>query len=357
MLESPDPLVRAAAAHELTQQPWAKARPLVRRMLADPEPGVRARALEIVAAGEAAQALDAIKLYKLVVDDLDSSIRARARARLSRLTAPTKTAAAPPMPPLNRPVATDIDASVAVVASVDTKAVDEAAAKVLAARDEVGAAAAEIEAISRDLTAAIATPADDDRDIRKVKALARAARPIRDRVKAARVRAVAAADAAEKAARASPSPEAEKRAAEARAAACDGDRVAGVAVALSATLDQQADDYAASETSDVDLLVAAAVSAIVSGKLSDAKRDLDKAADQASASGQSYPAIRSSYGRLYDAMAKRAKTPDERLRLLKKAKSNYDAFASAGSGPKVVRARERSEELAEEIAELEGATP
>jgi hypothetical protein len=77
MLESPDPLVRAAAAHELTQQPWAKARPLVRRMLADPEPGVRARALEIVAAGEAAQALDAIKLYKLVVDDLDSSIRAR----------------------------------------------------------------------------------------------------------------------------------------------------------------------------------------------------------------------------------------------------------------------------------------
>ena len=51
----------------------------------------------------------------------------------------------------------------------------------------------------------------------------------------------------------------------------------------------------------------------------------------------------------------REKDDRDRLRLLEKAKQSYDAFARSGSGAKVGKARARSEELAEEIAELEGA--
>ena len=50
-------------------------------------------------------------------------------------------------------------------------------------------------------------------------------------------------------------------------------------------------------------------------------------------------------------------TDADRLPLLEKAKESYDAFARAGAGPKVARARERSEELAVEIAELEASAP
>ena len=348
LLASPDAQARVGAAHELAALPWTEARPLVRRMLADPDARVRARALDVVEAGEATQRADAIKLYKLTVDDLDGGIRARARARLARMAPVTQTAAVTPAP-TPAPVPTPVP--------VDTRAVDAAAAEVAAARDKAMEATRELEAITAEVTLAVAQPADDDRAIRKVKDLARSARTVRDRVKAASDKATAAAVVAEQAARATPSPEATERATQAKAFAAEVAQLSKDAVAASDKLDAQADDYASSETGDVEVLVAAADTAIASGKLSDAKRDLDKASDQAEASGESYPAIKWSYGRLYDAMAKRARSPDEKIRLYEKAKASYDAFAARGTGTKVARARERSEELVEELAELRGEAP
>ncbi|HUQ04727.1 MAG TPA: HEAT repeat domain-containing protein [Kofleriaceae bacterium] len=356
LLGSPDPAVRLGAAHEIARLPWIEARPLVRRMLADPDVGVRRRGLDIVETGDATQRPDAIKLYKLVVDDLDEALRAKARARLGRIAAPTKLAAAPTAPvtpAITPPPAVDA----AVPAVVDTKVSDAAVMMALAAKEDAAKAARELEAISTEVTAAIARPADDDRDIRKVKDLARSARTVRDRVKAASEKAADAAQAAEKAARATPSDEATQRAAQAKIVAEEVAELSKAAIATSETLDKQADEYASSETGDVEMLVAGADTAIASGKLSDAKRDLDKAAAQAAASGESYPAIKWSYGRLYESMAKREKDVADKVRLLKKAKQGYDDFARSGSGSKVARAKERSAELAEEITELEGATP
>jgi hypothetical protein len=232
------------------------------------------------------------------------------------------------------------------------------AAQVTAARDEATVAARELAAIEAELTAAVAQPADDDRAIRKVKDLARSARPVRDRIKVASEKAAVAAQATDAAARAmaSPSDAATQAAAHAKAVADEVAAISKEAIATVDKLDASADDYATSEAGDVEMLVASANTSIASGKLSDAKHDLDKAADLASASGESYPAMKWSYGRLYDAMAKRAKD-DEKVRLFKKAKQSYDDFARSGSGANVARAKARGEELAEEIAELEGATP
>jgi serine/threonine protein kinase/HEAT repeat protein len=356
LLGSPDPSVRLGAAHEIARLPWVEARPFVRRMLADPDVGVRRRGLDIVETGDAAQRPDAIKLYKLVVDDFDESLRAKARARLARLAPVTKTASAPTAPPtpaITPPPAVDA----AVPAAVDTRAGDAALALALVAQEDASKAVRELEAIATEMTAAIARPADDDGDIRKVKDLARSARTVRDRVKAASAQAADAAQAAETAARSTPSAEATQKAAQATIVAEETAALSKTAIATSDALDKQADDYASSETGDVEMRIAAADISIASGKLSDAKRDLDKAAAQASASGESYPAIKWSYGRLYESMAKREKDVADKVRLLKKAKQGYDDFARSGSGSKVVRAKERSVELAEEITELEGATP
>ncbi|MCA9677910.1 MAG: hypothetical protein KC464_22995, partial [Myxococcales bacterium] len=144
---------------------------------------------------------------------------------------------------------------------------------------------------------------------------------------------------------------------EARKAAAEADRVAAAAAATSKDLDEKADAYASAETGDVNILISAANTSIASGKLSEAKRDLDKAAKQIEESGEKVPAIKYSYARLYDAMAKRAKSPEERIGLLEKAQQQYDAFAATGAGAKVARARERSDEITEEIAELQGGAP
>ncbi len=362
LLGSPDPAIRESAALELAALPWDQARPLVRRMLADPDARVRERALDVVETGAPAQRPEAIKLYKTVLDDASPAVRAKAQGRLARIAPPVAAPTTRPTPTPTPASPPDAGAAPAITpdagaaqAPADTTGVDAAAAEAESARAEAVAAAAALAPIATELETALAAPAEDDEDIKNVKVLVRSAKDVRDQVNEARDRAKRAAAKAEAEAKATPSPAAEARAAEARRAADEADALAKATVAATEKLDDRADEYAASEESNVEMLVTAADAAIASGKLSDARRDLDKAAKQASASGTAYPPIKFSYGRLYDAQAKRAKDPADKRKLLEKAQQSYDAFVASGSGPKVARARERSEEIAEELAELDAS--
>jgi serine/threonine-protein kinase len=345
MLDSADPAVRQAAMPVIAALPWAEARPLVRRVLADPDAGVRSAGLDLVEKHADDQRPDARKLYKSVLDDADAAVRAKAQARMAKVAEPLD------------PTASNSNPAPVVPPPPDTKLLDDASAEVSAAVDEAKMASAELERVVKQLEGALAVPADDDDDIKKVKDLAGAARTLRGRIEAARDRAAAAAGKLDDAAKNTPVVGAKEKAAAAKQVAAEAASLAMAASKLADDAVTKADDYAKSEASDVPMLLSAADTQIATGKLADAKRDLDKAARAAKKDGKSYPTMSFSYGRLYDKMAQQANGPGERLGLLKKAKQSFDAFVKTGSGPKVAQARERSEELGEEIAELEGATP
>ena len=109
--------------------------------------------------------------------------------------------------------------------------------------------------------------------------------------------------AAETEAGATPSDDAKKLVADAQQAAKDARAAATSAKTVADAMQKKAKDYAKAETTDPQMYVAAADTAIATGNLGEAKRDLDKAMKAMQTSGTKAAGIEYSYGQLYDKMA------------------------------------------------------
>ncbi|MEM9490761.1 MAG: hypothetical protein AAGC55_16555, partial [Myxococcota bacterium] len=202
-----------------------------------------------------------------------------------------------------------------------------------------------------------ARPAEDEDEIEQVEALGTELTAALDRAEQAGAQVSAAAEKAGAAAAALPrtTDESQTLAARARTSVGDVSKVIAGMKARAAELEQGIASYVESETADAEVYLSAADAAIATGKLSAARRDLRKAQQLYKAQGKTNPRLHLSYGRLYDRLSIKADSDKKRLRYLKKAKSSYDTVVRTGSGSLQTRARERSTELAEELAEFDAA--
>jgi hypothetical protein len=106
------------------------------------------------------------------------------------------------------------------------------------------------------------------------------------------------------------------------------------------------------ETSDVQILVASADTAILTGDFTTAKTNLDRAAKRLRDAGGRTASLQYRYAQLYDKMAEHARDPAAKRKLLLQAQASYQQFVRAGTGPLVPRAKDRLAEIADELKEL-----
>jgi hypothetical protein len=100
------------------------------------------------------------------------------------------------------------------------------------------------------------------------------------------------------------------------------------------------------------MFIASANAATAAGNFADAQQNLDKAARLLHKSGTRNASLDEAYGRLYDQMARRARDPAAKLKLLQQAQDAYRKFVKTGQGPLVQRASDRLNEIADELKEL-----
>ncbi|HMG55959.1 MAG TPA: HEAT repeat domain-containing protein [Kofleriaceae bacterium] len=344
LLDASDPRLRLSALPIVRALPASEQVPLLRRLIADPDPEVRRAGVDAIEDLAAHDKDAAIKLYRLVVGDDDPVVRSKASGQLSRLVPPpVQTAAAPVAPP---------------PAADPGPPPDDALAKIKLALDGTTATTAETKAASEALEAAaaelatrMAAPATDDAATKRVEDLS-----IRMGESAARLEAVA--DKLEAAARtagdlagASPAPDAARLVEQARTLAGAARATATTARSRTADAADKARKYVKVETGDAQLFIAAADAAIAAGNFADARINLDRAGKLMRGAGRS-ASLDYSYAQLYDRQAARTRDLDIKRKLLLQARESFQRFATGGTGPRVQRARDRLTEIAEELKEL-----
>ncbi|HEX3481362.1 MAG TPA: HEAT repeat domain-containing protein, partial [Kofleriaceae bacterium] len=337
MLDSPDPRQRLAAVPFVRALQIAEEVPLLRRLVADPDPEVRRAGVDAIEDVVPHDKDQAIKLYKLAVGDDDPVVLSKASGQLARLLAPPPRLAAAP-PPVD-----DVPPAKVKLAFDDATAAASNARAVLAS----------FEVLARELTTAIATPARDDAMVAHVAELARNLDDGAAKVEAAAVSTEAAARAVSEAAGASPSLAAARLVADATALARTARSAATAAHSTRVDASDKAGKYVKDETRDAQILIAVAETAIASGNFVEAKQKLDQAAKAIRRSGARNSSLDSLYGRLYQQMAARTQDPDAKRKLLEQEVNAYRRLAKTGSGPEVQRANDRLAELADEIKQLE----
>jgi serine/threonine-protein kinase len=344
MLDSTDPKLRLAAVSIVRALPPGEAVPLLRRLVADPDPDVRHAGVDAIE--DVKDKDQAIKLYKPLVSDADPVVRSKASGQLSRLVPavepPPQTAVVTPAPTIPAPAP-----------------VDDTLPKVKLAFDEATSAAGEartateaLAALAAEVATTTAATARDDATTEHVKELATSLdeAPAKLEVVAAKVEATA--KAAAEAAGASPSLDAAKLVADANALAQDARSRATATRGKAAEAAEQARAYVTIWTVDPQTLIAAADAAIAAGSFADARQNLDKAAKLSRKAGGRTASLDYSYAQLYDKMAARTQDPAAKRKLLQHAKDAYGRFVKTGAGARVQRANDRLTEIADDIKEL-----
>ncbi len=347
MLDSADPKRRLAAVPAVRALPPSERVPLLRRLIADPDREVRRAgvdAIETLAASP--DKTPAIKLYKPLVHDADAVVRSKAAGQLARLLPPPgpapKTAGTAPAPaPAPTPAAPDT-----------LPKVQAAADQATAASAEVKAQAEAVEVIAGDLATTLAGTTHNDVTIRNVEEFAKNLGQAAAKLEATATKVEEAARATADAAGASPSPDAAKLVDQARTLAQTARGKATEARTKATDAEKQAKDYRKKWTGDPQIYIAAADTAIATGDLADAQKNLDKAARMLRALGERNAGLDYSYAQLYDKKAARTQDRAEKRKLLQQAADAYQRFAKNGTGPRVQRARGRAAELAAELKAL-----
>jgi len=343
MLDSTDPKLRLAAVSIVRALPPGEAVPLLRRLVADPDPDVRHAGVDAIEDLVPKDKDRAIKLYKPLVSDDDPVVRSKASGQLSRLVPavepPPKTAPATPATP-------------PVVDSVP----DPTLPRVKQAFDEATAAAAEakttteaIATLAAEVTTTIAAATRDDATTEHVKDLATSLDDAPAKLDTAMAKLEAAAKAAAEAAGPSPSPDAAKLVADTTALAQDVRIGATATRGKAAEAVKQARAFVVVEDVDPQTLIAAADTAMAASNFAAARKDLDKAATLSRKAGGRPPSLDYSYAQLYDRMAARTQDPAAKLKLLLQAKDAYGRFVKTGAGARV---RDRLTEITDDIEEL-----
>lgn len=278
----------------------------------------------------------AIKLYKPLVSDADPAVRAKASGQLARLVPSRPHAARSAQPPP-----------------------DDTLPRVQTAFDQATATAAEaqkvaeaFDALAQELAATVAAHTHDDATLAHVAALKKQLDEAPARLDASAANVEAAAKAAAAAAGASSSPGATKLVADARVLAHTARAASTAARTRAAAAVTAAAGYLKDETSDVQILIASAEAATLTGDFPTAKANLDRAAKRLRDAGARTTRLDDPYAQLYDKMAEHTRDPTGKRKLLLQAQAAYQRFARTGAGPRVQRAKDRLTEIADELKEL-----
>ncbi len=348
MLDSADPKVRISVVPIVRALPNAEAIPLLRRLIGDSNQEVRRAGVEAIESIAVKDKDQAIRLYKPLVTDADAVVRSKAAGQLSRLVPP------PPPPPAKAAAVTPAPAPVP-----DPTPPDDPMMKIKAASDTAVAAAADLKSAVEELNkladeigTVTSQPAKDDDAVKEVEKKGAAITDGQAKVDAAIAKLDAAAKAVTDAAGTGAPPDGAKLVAEAQASLKVAHQSGAAAKARGERAEKKIKDYAKAETGDAQMFIASAEAAIASGNLSEAKRDLDKAAASMKVTGAKNASIDYSYAQLYDKLGARTADATQKVKLLQQAVAAYQRFARTGSGTRVQRAKDRATELAEDIKEL-----
>jgi HEAT repeat protein len=347
MLDSTDPAVRLAALAVIGSMPWATAKPLLRRASDDPSTDVRRAVADTLTRFVPSAPDDVVKQFKVLIDDRDAPVRTVAQAQLSKLVKPL--AQPDGKPPSTTAAVTPTPDAAPAPPVVDLAPLQTAATAAEAAATATKQASSAFEAKAKLIEAAIAKPAADDAAIDAVAAMGKELATLADAVDAA---AGPARDASATATAAATATSPDAAAVLARITAASGAATAAATAAgdRHASLKRKIADYLAADTGDPDMYLATADAALATGKLGEAKKNLDLASKAYKRTKTTSPGLFWSYGQLWDRMAQKESDPAKRRSLLTKAKQSLDSFASKGSGTRAGQARERSAEIAEELA-------
>ena len=344
LMDSPVVATRLTAVTLLGSFSWAKARSLLSRSAVDESPLVRRGTAEVLPTWAATDRADVVRALKILIRDLDGSVRAVAQSNLAKIgPSAFQTVASTPTPVAPATVP-------APAATVDLTAINAAGSQVEIQVAAINAAGVEATATQTAIYKILNKPQNDDDDAKDVAALNKT---LESNVAVQQLALVAlnqAVSEAKRAAGASPAPAASQALAKLVSMQTSSSAVVLASTTNVAALKPKLAAFSKAETQAPDVLLASANSAIATGRLSEAKRDLDKAAAAYQKDGPRNPSLDWSYGQLWDKQAEREKDVAKREALLRKAKAAFDTFAANGSGKRAAQAKARSAEITEELA-------
>ena len=336
LLDSTDPKVRLAALDAIAALQWKDAAPLLRRAIADTNLDVRRNAVDRLAGFSDRHRRDVLRLYRSLTRNRDRVTRAKAQSQIARLElGSTKTGSSQVKP------------------SGDLAKLRQARDRVVSARGKLDRAQEKLASLVDKIKRATARPAKDEDDVDRVEDMAKEIEKAVAVVKSAREDLQAGAREAAIASRGLDGDDAKALNAEIAAQSRDASVAVREAINQGRRARRRAKDYAELETADPEIYLTSAKTAMATGKLSAAKRDLRKAEKLFKARGKVKAEVFFAYGDLYARLARSASSDDKKRKNLKRAISYYDRFASSGSGFRVAQAKERRAELATELAALE----
>jgi hypothetical protein len=310
------------------------------------------RAIESFAA---ADKQGVVRLDKTLLGNDDIVTRTLASATLAKLVEPLRAAGSAPPPPVAAAPASSAASSAAPGApQVDLAKLSSAHTDAMKAAADAKDASDKLDATAKELEAIVGAPAKDDAAVKHAGELAGKLDEELKAFAAAKVALDTAAAGAKKLPGDATGADAKMLLDEITTA------VSTATAALAASQDhvdklkQKTKDFTSSETGDPGAYLAAAEAEIATGRLGDARADLDRAAEGMAKSGKSMPMLDFAYAELYEKEATAAGDDKAaKLKLLHKAKDAYDSFAQSGSGSRVKQAQIRSEEIGDDIKDLE----
>ena len=344
MLDSSDESVRRAVLRAVSTMSWKEARPVITRAIHHADPEVRRQAVDALGAFADEHRSEVVPMLKPVVQDEDEISRMKSKAQLSRLL-PRLPQPPPPPPPAG--------------GSTPSWNLDRVRGALDHARSERQAFDAQRRAIDgmlEEITAITAQRARHEKDVEDVEELRTRLRQVQPQLIAAHGRVGVAANAVTAAARDLPDSVPEVPAMTAEAVRLGEETMATVADSRSRieALLAQSTVWLKENVADCSLYLSAAEAAVATTRLVDARRDLLKA-DQTCGRGGTAPAqLHFVWAQYFDARAQEAQN-QQKARFLAQAKERYDRFVTTGRGFRVERARERSQEITDELAA--GADP
>jgi serine/threonine protein kinase/HEAT repeat protein len=333
MLDAPYQTVRLSALQLISLLPWADARPLLLRASVDPAPAVRLAVLAQIDARSATDGDGHIALYKGFANDSDPGVQAAAQALLAKH---------------GKSIFAETTKAVAVPAAVDTSSVEQA---VIAAADAVRAATKQVDELAAlcktaQATVAIANP--DDATVDRAGTLSQQLEISINAANTLHAKAIEQLDKANVAVAAVPAVAARLAAIRAEFVSADSKLAQTKDIYSKAKADLTA--FSKNEKQDADLYLATANSALATGRLAEAKAELDRAYAGYRAEKVANPNVDFAYGQLWDKLALREKDLSKRAVLLRRAKAALDTFAAKGVGKRAKQAAARSVEISEELA-------
>jgi serine/threonine protein kinase len=332
MIDSADPKVRLAAVSVARALPPSEGVQLLRRLLADPDQDVRRASVDAIESITAKDKSQAIKLYKSLVGHADPIVRSKASGQLAKAAA-TAPGATPTAPPVDNTLP-KVRANFALAAAAATKA---------------KFATQEFEALLEELASRTARQPRDATALKHVGKLATRIAEAAMKLESVAVKTEAAAVAAADAASPNPSEDAAKLLAATKSLAEGAAAAAAVARSKVPAAEKQARRYIQAWTEDAQILISTARAAMIGNNFTEAKENLDKAAQLLRASKASSAEVDYLYVELYVGLGDYTLEPATKRKYLQQAKTAFEQLKKTGTSSQVKTAGDLLTALADEL--------